>query len=378
MQLRIASIALAHRLKYLKQCFTNDEFFERPDALEEYKGVFDYYHTVLSYFNSLKDVGKTQSQLSHYLPGDVNFVIKNTTSWSFLDKLIRDESKIEYSELTGRLNGEEVKSNLSNIEKKWRLILNENGKPTLNLNNPPEFVISTNMISVGIDVSRFNTMIISSMPRNIAEYIQASSRVARSVEGIVFTVHHPFRSRDISHYQKFKEFHEKFYSYVEPISVTPFASKAMERYLAMFLSVMIRHSPTLGLMNNTDASSIDDNKIKLIKNLIEDEIIEVKNNAAKLDAYLKSRKAGFESSVDGIITNDELIDLNNKLDNLLHSWISRLQGSEPPPNLGYRVKDAPRESLFASSSDDNNSWHWKVGYSLREIDPSVVIKTVQQ
>jgi hypothetical protein len=117
MQLRVASISLAHRLKYLKQCFTNDDIFERPDALEEYKNVFDYYHTVLSYFNSLKDVGKTQSQLSHYLPGDVNFVIKNTMSWSFLDKLIRDESKIEYSELTGRLNGEEVKSNLSNIEK---------------------------------------------------------------------------------------------------------------------------------------------------------------------------------------------------------------------------------------------------------------------
>jgi hypothetical protein len=378
MQLRVASIALAHRLKYLKHCFTNDEIFERPDALEEYKGVFDYYHTVLSYFNSLKDVGKTQSQLSHYLPGDVNFVIKNTTPWSFLDKLIRDETKIEYSELTGRLNGEEVKSNLSNIEKKWRLILNENGKSTLNSNNPPEFVISTNMISVGIDVSRFNTMIISSMPRNIAEYIQASSRVARSVEGVVFTVHHPFRSRDISHYQKFKEFHEKFYSYVEPISVTPFASKAMERYLAMFLSVMIRHSLTLGLMNNSEASTIDDNKIKLIKKLIADEIIEVKNNATKLDAYLKNRLAGFKSSVDGIITNDEFIDLNNKLDNLLHNWISRLQGSEPPPNLGYRIKDAPRESLFVSSSDDNNPRHWKVGYSLREIDPSVVIKTVQQ
>jgi hypothetical protein len=375
MQLRIASIALAHRLKYLKQCFTNDEIFERPDVLEEYKGVFDYYHTILSYFNSLKDVGKTQSQLSHYLPGDVNFVIKNATSWSFLDKLIRDESKIEYSELTGRLNGEEVKSNLSNIEKKWRLILNENCKSTLNSNNPPEFVISTNMISVGIDVSRFNTMIISSMPRNIAEYIQASSRVARSVEGIVFTVHHPFRSRDISHYQKFKEFHEKFYSYVEPISVTPFASKAMERYLAMFLSVMVRHTATFGLMNNTDAAAIDDNKLKLIKKLVDNEIIEVKNNASKLDAYLKSRLSGFLSSVDGIITNDELIDLNNKLDNLLNIWISRLQGTEPPPNLEFRINNNPNESLYMTSSDAE---HWKVGYSLREIDPSVIIKTVQQ
>jgi hypothetical protein len=378
MQLRIASIALAHRLKYLKECFTNNEIFETPDALADYVNVFDYYHTILSYFNSLKDVGKTQSQLSHHLPGDVNFVVKNTIPWSFLDKLIRDESKIDYSELTGRLNGEEVKSNLSNIEKKWKLFTDEDDKTILNFNTPPEFVISTNMISVGIDVSRFNTMIISSMPRNIAEYIQASSRVARSVEGIVFTVHHPFRSRDISHYQKFKEFHEKFYSYVEPISVTPFASKAMDRYLAMFISVMIRHNATLGLMNNTDASLIDDSKIKLIKKMINDEIVEVKNNAKVLNEYLKSRPAGVVSSIDGIITDDELIDLNNKLENLLNNWISRLTGSEPPSDLSFRLRDRINESLFISASDDNYSKHWKVGYSLREIDPSVVIKTVQQ
>jgi ATP-dependent helicase YprA (DUF1998 family) len=176
------------------------------------------------------------------------------------------------------LTGEDVKSNLSNIEQKWSLISKDGTKFKLNSNNPPEFVISTNMISVGIDVSRFNTMIISSMPRNIAEYIQASSRVARSKEGIVFTVHHPFRSRDISHYQKFKEFHEKFYSYVEPISVTPFASKAMERYLAMFLSVMIRHNSTLELMNNTDASNIDYSKIQQIKKLITAEIVEIEGD----------------------------------------------------------------------------------------------------
>ncbi|RMA75095.1 helicase-related protein [Flavobacterium weaverense] len=378
MQLRIASISLTHRLKYLKECYTNDEIFEKPELINEHKDVFDYYHTVLSYFNSLKDVGKTQSQLSHYLPGDVNFVTKNTVLWSFLDKLIRNESNIDYSELTGRLTGEDVKSNLSNIEKKWNLISNEDNTLKLNSNNPPEFVISTNMISVGIDVSRFNTMIISSMPRNIAEYIQASSRVARSKEGIVFTVHHPFRSRDISHYQKFKEFHEKFYSYVEPISVTPFASKAMERYLAMFLSVMIRHDETLMLMNNADASNITDIKINQIKEIITNQIIEIETNAIKLDNYLKSRTQNVISSVDGIISEEELIDLNNKVARLLNNWFTRLQGSEPIPELSFYKKDMNLNSLFIRLSDNNYPDHWKVGYSLREIDPSVVIKTVQQ
>ena len=56
------------------------------------------------------------------MPGDLNYVIKNTIPWSFLDKLIRNEMEIKYSELTGRLSGEEVKTNLTDIEKNWSLL----------------------------------------------------------------------------------------------------------------------------------------------------------------------------------------------------------------------------------------------------------------
>ena len=84
MQLRIISITLSHRLKYFKEKYTIDEIFKTPEVLKDLKKVFDYYHTILAYYNSLKDVGKAQSQLDHYLPGDINYVIKNTIPWSFL------------------------------------------------------------------------------------------------------------------------------------------------------------------------------------------------------------------------------------------------------------------------------------------------------
>ena len=58
MQLRIISISLSHRLKYFKEKYTIDEVFETPEKLDELEKVFDYYHTTLSYYNSLKDVGK--------------------------------------------------------------------------------------------------------------------------------------------------------------------------------------------------------------------------------------------------------------------------------------------------------------------------------
>lgn len=369
MQLRIASICLAHRLKFMLERFTYDDIFHDSEAYVEFRKAFDYYHTVLSYFNSLKEVGKTQSQLSHYLPGDLNLIIKNAIPWSILNRLIKPNSEISDSELTGRLSGEEVKSNLAAIENAWALC---------RAPYPPELVIATNMISVGIDVSRFNTIIINSMPRNTAEYIQASSRVARDREGIVFTVHHPFRSRDISHYQRFREFHEKFYSYVEPISVTPFANKALDRYFAMYLAVIIRHNEQLGLMNNEDARLVDMSSIEIIRQAVKRYINEIYQRSLKLDSYLKNRSTGIASNVEGIITTEEVDDIDFQLNDLLVArWRDRISGQDPTIDIKYRDAVSP-QSLFAPRNNEAINDNWNVKESLREIAPSVVIKTVQQ
>jgi hypothetical protein len=369
MQLRMASVCLAHRVKYLIEHFEKEEVFLSAVNYQAYAAAFDYYHTVLSYFNSLKEVGKTQSQLSHYLPGDLNLVLKNTVPWTIFMRMIKPVAEIDSSELTGRLSGEEVKTNLSSIETKWRF----NHLPA-----PPEFVIATNMISVGIDVSRFNTMIINSMPRNTAEYIQASSRVARDREGIVFTVHHPFRSRDISHYQKFREFHEKFYSYVEPISVTPFANKALDRYFAMYLTVILRHNATMELSDNDAAVRIDEAKVEQIKREVISYIQKIRDRADRLNNYLSTRESGVRSNVEGVIGQEEQEDILLQLTDLLNNrWLDRISGQDPLIDLKFRDKISST-SLFRPRNAPHLNGNWNVKESLREIDPSVVIKTVQQ
>ncbi|HYF66696.1 MAG TPA: helicase-related protein [Ohtaekwangia sp.] len=369
MQLRVASICLVHRLKFLKSRLSKDDVFSESTLYKLYIETFNYYHTVLSYFNSLKEVGKTQSQLGHYLPGDVNLIRRNTIPWSFFDHFIRANDSIDFSELTGRLSGEEVKTHLSKIEKNWNLT---------SFDNPPEFVIATNMISVGIDVSRFNIMIINSMPRNTAEYIQASSRVARDKEGIVFTVHHPFRSRDISHYQRFKEFHEKFYGYVEPISVTPFANKALERYLGMYLAVIIRHNDEFNLSNNTSATNITEPLAQKIKLQAMANMKRIKENASRLNEYLKTRKSGINADIEGIIDVEELADIERKLHELcFQRWLDRKGNVSPPIELVYRDENSFK-SLFNPRNGTSLDNNWNVKQSLREIAPSVVIKTVQQ
>lgn len=368
MQLRIASICMAHRLKFIQQHYTLREMI-RGQVLPEAADAFDYFHTILSYFNSLKEVGKTQSQLGHYLPGDINLIIGNVLPWCVLDHLIRKSYEIEWGELTGRLTGERVKTSMKKIENLWKFL-----SPDV----PPEFVISTNMISVGIDISRLNLIIINSMPRNTAEYIQASSRVARKDKGLVFTIHHPFRSRDISHYQRFREFHEKFYGYVEPISVTPFASKALTRYLAMYVAVIARHN-FHALSNNPQAVNINAALASEIIQRVQAEIERVRANAGALNIYLQTRQSGQQLNLDGIIGDDESQDFLNKASTLvLEKWLNRKETLQDLDNFVYRHDDVSKMSLFNPSNSLPEHDNWNVKFSLREIAPSIVIKTVQQ
>jgi superfamily II DNA/RNA helicase len=220
---------------------------------------------------------------------------------------------LQESELTGRLSGEEVKNELKSVESKWdaknRFAKNENNE-LFTGKVPPEFVVATNMISVGIDVSRFNTIIMNSMPRNTAEYIQASSRVARNDYGLVLTVHHPFRARDISHYEKFIEFHEKMYSYVEPISITPFTHKAVERYMGLYLATMIRHRTRF--TERLSASAISTISETELSNLI-----------SELTLYFEERKDRmntYGALISNLLKNENVIQIERWIQEAFSEW----------------------------------------------------------
>lgn len=356
MQLRIAAVVLAHRYRYLFEHYSSSDLYMNGIPQEKFRKVMDYYHTMLMYFNSLKEVGKTESQLYHYLPNEVNLIRRNITDGNFFDHLLSSTDNIDHSELTGRLSGEEVKSNLSAIERNWEL---------QNAVSPPEFVIATNMISVGIDVSRFNSMVISSMPRNIAEYIQASSRVARDKEGLVLTVHHPFRSRDLSHYQRFVEFHEKFYSYVEPISVTPYTFKALKRYLPLFLATWIRHKG-YGLSTNEQAGMLNED----LMDAIVDEVVQ---------HFKALRKHSFDLNIAGILDDNELLEIQNEVQKLMNQmWLERIcHGQGAPGDFRFKSEN-PNTSIYIEGNFYDEDLNWNVKGSLREVAPETVIKTVQQ
>jgi hypothetical protein len=107
--------------------------------------------------------------------------------------------------------------------------------------------IATNMISVGLDITRLGLMVVLGQPKSSAEYIQATSRVGRDHErpGLVVTILNVHRPRDRSHYERFAFYHESFYRSVEATSVTPFSPRALDRGLAGTLIALTRqgHAP---------------------------------------------------------------------------------------------------------------------------------------
>jgi len=109
---------------------------------------------------------------------------------------------------------------------------------------PIDVLLATSMLQVGVDVQRLGLMVMTGQPKNSAEYIQATSRVGRDAArpGLVVTIYNWARPRDLAHFETFGHFHETFYSRVEPLSVTPFADRALDRGLTGVLVASLRHA----------------------------------------------------------------------------------------------------------------------------------------
>lgn len=102
------------------------------------------------------------------------------------------------------------------------------------LNDTLRSVIATSAISHGVDVEEFNAMFFAGIPSDIAEYIQASSRVGRTHVGFSLLVPVPQRYRD----RFVLEIHDIFHRFLErmilPAAVDRWAEKALVRVMPSF------------------------------------------------------------------------------------------------------------------------------------------------
>jgi len=192
----------------------------------------DPYMTVLSYFNSLRELGGArrivEEEVQHTLRryGGRGRVSQKT-------RIFRDRRNLrDPVELTSRVGTSEVAR-----------VRDRLGQP-MHGKSPVDIALATNMISVGLDIQRLGLMVVVGQPKTTAEYIQATSRVGRddARPGLVVTLFNVHKPRDRSHYERFRHYHETFYRSVEAASVTPFAARALDRGLAGALVALARHA----------------------------------------------------------------------------------------------------------------------------------------
>ena len=182
--------------------------------------IKDKFWTLTGYFNSLKELGKCSTLVEDDVKDAIRRIATRLGSRSNTRQIMAAD------ELTSRVSTTQLNETLDKLEKLNYSVRNREEKRYAS-----NIVLATNMISVGIDVARLNVMLMIGQPKLTSEYIQASSRVGRQYPGIVFTMYDGVRSRDRSHYEQFRSYHEAYYKYVEPTGATPFSRPARDRAL---------------------------------------------------------------------------------------------------------------------------------------------------
>jgi hypothetical protein len=210
----------------------------------------DNYWTIVSYYNSLKDVGRTYNKVNDEITTELKRLHElynlDRYQYGFNNRWLMSRTR----ELTSRIESTKIKSYLNELFTPLKTTRKDLDYRNLD-SDAVSLVLASNMLSVGIDVSRLNIMLMNGQPKNTAEYIQASSRVARKHEGLVINLLDSNRAREKSYFENYVPFHQAYYKYVEPLTVTPFTDITFDKVLNSLLVCYIRHIK--GLNKDKDA-----------------------------------------------------------------------------------------------------------------------------
>lgn len=278
------------------------------DLPEEVK---DKLWTLTVYFNSLKDLGKA----STLVDDDVKDFIIRTANRMFTGRRLI----VSADELTSRVSTTELNETLDKLEKIEYSKENEAAKRYAS-----NVLLATNMISVGIDVARLNVMLMIGQPKLTSEYIQASSRVGRSFPGVVFVQYDATKSRDRSHYERSRSYHESFYRFVEPTGATPFSRPARERALHAVLISMMRQMA--GMSEDKDAINFDEEYFA--------------ETIKKIEAFVIDRVTGINERSEGQAKDDvdEIRTEIKEFFDLWQSYVDECNGENPSVPLYFGRK----------------------------------------
>ncbi|MHB8963770.1 MAG: hypothetical protein ACYC5K_11525 [Saccharofermentanales bacterium] len=310
----------------------------------------DPYWTNIGYFSSIRELG----QAATWINADINQYLDVMYKRRYDDKRYTKEEyqrnrRYIYNneELTSRIRSDKVTASLENLSITYPPKADYDGRIRV---RPFDICLATNMISVGLDVSRLGLMTVAGQPKTTSEYIQATSRVGRDTikaPGVVFVLYKSGRPRDKSHYEQFKSYHARVYCNVEPTSVTPFSAPLRDRAL---------HAIMIGIMRLEGNNDFNCDPPRLSG----------KSTYERVEAIIGNRVDDIDS--------DELDATLSKMEHIIHCWEDwQPERWEPQRNRDYSYGDAV-PLMFSAGSRRNEAWGKKRGIetptSMRCVDAS--------
>jgi hypothetical protein len=313
----------------------------------------DPYMTLVGYFNSLRELGGSrrivEDEVRTRLTGYAQRRRLNETDGSFANRTIA----YDVVELTSRVDTDKV------AEAKRRL-----AQP-FHERDHVDVAIATNMISVGLDITRLGLMVVLGQPKTAAEYIQATSRVGRDARrpGLVVTLLNVHKARDRSHYERFAAYHESFYRSVEATGVTPFSPPALDRGLAGTAVALARleHAPL------TPARGAE-------------RIIEERANLAFVSNALRERVRRY-ADLPTSEGEQAAAKLGQRVQDLLDQWGQiALDYRDDGVSLQYQVEEGGAKRLLYEflhpelRTLTRQPWKFRANRSMRDVEASVNLR----
>ncbi len=306
------------------------------DSVADRNELLDAWWTQVVYHGSLKGVGNSHTAFTRDVLDFMNLLLNNSEE--------HKRFPLKIKQLTSLQTATENAVIFSQLSKYY------NDVESL------DAILATNMISVGLDVGRLALMIINGQPLTTAEYIQASSRVGRSeVPGIVFANYYRNQARSLSHYESFRPYHEAFYRFVEPTSVTPYTYQARQRALPAALVIVMRHGNISSLNKNPSFLFNDPSNTNLHQSVLS-AIEQLKRRCGQ--------SAPEQSDI-----------ISRHIDSLFSQWQDKVKRCEKGKRkLEYKVsaRDDGRDSLLCEYNETHGLW--AVLQSMRNVENNALLK----
>ena len=170
---------------------------------------------------------------------------------------------------------------------------------------------------------------------------------------MVFANYYRDQARSLSHYESFRPYHEAFYRFVEPTSVTPYTYQARMRALHAALVIVMRHGK-LGLLPNGAAANFSSDNLEF---------------TAAADRLKQRCATGAPGQSD---------EVNRHIDTLITEWQSEVDRcSVARRQLDYQVSDQEksRDRLLYNHTDKIRGL-WPTLQSLRNVENTALLKAL--